>query len=419
MNRFEIKYDCELDLKTKNSLKLINDRIKNNSLILEFGPANGRFTRYLYEKRHCIVDIVEYNSISGKEAAKYARYALLGEVEGNIEKYIWLEKLASEKYDFIVFADVLEHLYDPIKALEMCKNLLKPSGAVLLSVPNVANNNIILNLLNDEFRYTSTGLLDDTHIRFFTYKSCNRIAETLGYSVSYIDYTLGLVGQTEIDVSAAMFAGYDMEVVDTHILGKIYQLVYELKLETDKFHVDNKENYIESLKDGLEIKYIPRGFYKKNGEYKDDTVINCETISVNKGKYRAIFNIKGLCTDGRFRFDPLENVFCEIEILVIDTDGSDCTVQNSNALKVQGCKYIFMTIDPIIEIIGDFSNATYIIIEYRINVLDEYTMFALLHEQMEELSVIKGNSIYKYFEKIQSWKRKFLEGNGEKFLNKF
>lgn len=84
-SRLEIKYDCDLDLDTKNSLKLINDRLRDNALVLEFGPANGRFTRHLKENRHCTVDIVEYNPKSGKMAAQYARFALVGIDEGNIE----------------------------------------------------------------------------------------------------------------------------------------------------------------------------------------------------------------------------------------------------------------------------------------------------------------------------------------------
>ena len=78
VNEYEVKYDFGLDLTSNNSLKLINDRIAADSVILEFGPANGRLTKYLKNNKNCEIDIVEINPISGKIAAKYSRRALIG-----------------------------------------------------------------------------------------------------------------------------------------------------------------------------------------------------------------------------------------------------------------------------------------------------------------------------------------------------
>ena len=137
MHEYEVKYDVDLDLVNKNSLKLINDRISDNSLILEFGPANGRLTKHLKEIRNCKVDIIEINPVSGKDAAKYARKSLIGPEDGDIERFKWLEILKEEKYDYILFADVLEHLRNPEEVLDKCRILLKETGAILFSVPTV------------------------------------------------------------------------------------------------------------------------------------------------------------------------------------------------------------------------------------------------------------------------------------------
>lgn len=83
------KYDVHLDLVADNSLRLILERLKKNSLVLEFGPANGRLTKYLHKDMNCTVDIVEYDAHSGQAAAKYARNVFLGEQDGDIEKYRW------------------------------------------------------------------------------------------------------------------------------------------------------------------------------------------------------------------------------------------------------------------------------------------------------------------------------------------
>ena len=85
------KYDFDLELYDANPLNWIAAKVTENARVLEFGPANGRLTRYLAEEKHCVIDIVEIDQASGEEAAEYAKEALLGPEKGDIEKYYWLE----------------------------------------------------------------------------------------------------------------------------------------------------------------------------------------------------------------------------------------------------------------------------------------------------------------------------------------
>lgn len=408
MNRLEVKYDFGLvDLESRDSLKLINDRIRDESLILEFGPANGRFTRHLQMNRHCIVDIVEYNPVSGKEAAQYARYALIGQTEGDIENYVWAEKLCNERYDFIVFADVLEHLYDPVEVLKRCRQFLKKDGAILLSVPNIANNNVILNLLHDEFEYTPIGILDDTHIRFFTYKSLNRIAQKLGYGVVYADYTLGKLGETEIKVDLEHYLHDDINGLMNRVIGNIYQLIYELKPDADEIVSVEPDNCFGKIF----TEDVPYGFYSINDIYSSSTAIQCTDIRFINGCYKARFEISDLCKEGKFRFDPLEGRYCKIELINVVTDGDNCRLRQSNALYTDGNLHYFCTTDPIFEFEGDFIKATYIEFEYRIIKFTFKELFRLLKATKlensnlyQELSAIKLSRGYKYLEKMRKIK---------------
>ena len=109
------KYNFELDFKKENSLSIIIGFIKKGSKILEFGPANGRLTKYLKNEMNCEIDIVEIDETSGKEASLYARKSLIGEKFGNIDNELWVDELENEKYDYIIFADVLEHLKNPVR----------------------------------------------------------------------------------------------------------------------------------------------------------------------------------------------------------------------------------------------------------------------------------------------------------------
>ena len=94
---------------------------------------------------------------------------------------------AGERYDYIVCADVLEHLVDPGRVLDAAQQLLKPQGRLMISVPNAAYAGLIGELMAGEFRYREEGLLDRTHLRFFTRASLSRFVEERGWHVDGID----------------------------------------------------------------------------------------------------------------------------------------------------------------------------------------------------------------------------------------
>jgi 2-polyprenyl-3-methyl-5-hydroxy-6-metoxy-1,4-benzoquinol methylase len=73
--------------------------------------------------------------------------------------------------DCLLLGDVLEHLVDPEEVLRRYRGLLRDDGLVLVSVPNIQHFSVIKNLLRGDFMYQPSGLLDGTHLRFFTYMS--------------------------------------------------------------------------------------------------------------------------------------------------------------------------------------------------------------------------------------------------------
>lgn len=87
------------------------------------------------------------------------------------------------RYDLVILGDLLEHLKRPDLFLSAVRQLLAPDGRVILSVPNVANYSIRLRLLLGEFRYTETGIMDRTHLRFFTWQSFSELVEQCGFAV--------------------------------------------------------------------------------------------------------------------------------------------------------------------------------------------------------------------------------------------
>jgi 2-polyprenyl-3-methyl-5-hydroxy-6-metoxy-1,4-benzoquinol methylase len=147
--------------------------------ILEVGCNDGAFCSTLKNSRREIWGI-EINEIAGAKAKQVCNYVLIGDFESQYEK------LPKHYFDCIIFNDVLEHMYSPWDTLKKAKALLSENGVVVSSIPNFRYiSNLITEILwNGEFRYKPEGgILDDTHIRFFTPKSIIRMYQEQGYKI--------------------------------------------------------------------------------------------------------------------------------------------------------------------------------------------------------------------------------------------
>jgi SAM-dependent methyltransferase len=95
----------------------------------------------------------------------------------------------AEPFDAVVCADVLEHLVEPEQLLERIRGWLKPRGTLLVSLPNVANVSIRLALLFGHFRYTDRGILDRSHLSFYTRASARHLLEGAGFLLRALEPT--------------------------------------------------------------------------------------------------------------------------------------------------------------------------------------------------------------------------------------
>jgi len=93
------------------------------------------------------------------------------------------EPLRSTHPDRVLLLDVLEHLTKPEPVLEACRTLLAPQGIAIITVPNIANIWVRLSLLLGRFEYTDRGILDRTHVRFYTRKAARRLLAENGFEV--------------------------------------------------------------------------------------------------------------------------------------------------------------------------------------------------------------------------------------------
>jgi glycosyltransferase involved in cell wall biosynthesis len=150
--------------------------------ILDVGVATGYLERELQARGHSVTGI-EPNPEWAAEARGYCHELLEGSVES-------LDLSGSnEKFDCVVMADVLEHLADPKSALEKVIPTLKPEGRAIISIPNFANLYVRLLVLFGLFSYQPKGILDATHLRFFTLRSIRLLVEEAGLEILSVRVT--------------------------------------------------------------------------------------------------------------------------------------------------------------------------------------------------------------------------------------
>jgi 2-polyprenyl-3-methyl-5-hydroxy-6-metoxy-1,4-benzoquinol methylase len=94
-----------------------------------------------------------------------------------------IDQLGGKRFDRVLALDILEHLKNPDRLLRQCGDLLSPHGQLIVSVPNVANIRVRAALLFGQFNYDSRGILDRTHLRFFTRKTARRLLEENGFRI--------------------------------------------------------------------------------------------------------------------------------------------------------------------------------------------------------------------------------------------
>lgn len=176
-------YDLQSD-SLQESHRICFDWVPSGSRVLEFGPATGYMTRVLRDTLHCKVTGFEFSPEAAALASPFCEQIVVGDIE---DFNLWAE--FNPPYDVIIFADVLEHLRNPPLVLDRCYALLSETGRIIISVPNIAHWTVRSDLLKGKFEYASCGLLDNTHLRFFTKKSLFRMVETSGFRVCEMKFT--------------------------------------------------------------------------------------------------------------------------------------------------------------------------------------------------------------------------------------
>jgi len=180
------RYETTIDLDNpNNSQTQLITLVGHDQVVLDVGCAAGD-TAAMLKARGCTVSGVDIDPAAAEPAREIVEELVIADIDRNPLS----EHFKAESFDAIIFGDVLEHLLDPWATLRDAVTLLRPGGRILVSIPNVAHAAVRLALLQGRWDYTDKGLLDRTHVRFFTLETVCELLEGAGLEIEVLSSTV-------------------------------------------------------------------------------------------------------------------------------------------------------------------------------------------------------------------------------------
>jgi SAM-dependent methyltransferase len=191
-----LKYDYQFDPDEPNNTAASIYRIARGGgpTVLDIGSGPAIVSRFLATADGKKVTCVDLDA----EALQVAEEAGLETHIVDLGSPRWYEPLDGRTYDVVILADVLEHLREPDRVLRDLRErrLVADDGMLVISIPNASHEAVLAELLVGDFRYTENGLLDSTHIRWYTLRSISRMLASCGYLVAETRRTMRTLEQT-------------------------------------------------------------------------------------------------------------------------------------------------------------------------------------------------------------------------------
>lgn len=298
----EAKKDLHVYLRSiaqgeRTSLSVLAAMTRPDSAVLDLGTGSGALGQYLRDHGGCTVDGVTYNEHEAEIARPHYRRVQVADLEDPG----WVSTFADARYDFIVCADVLEHLRQPALALTACRSLLAPGGKVLISVPNASYSGLVAELLQGEFTYREEGLLDRTHLRFFTRNSLLRFLQEQGWAVESIEPIERALSESEFKVAFDQLPPSVVSYLTTQPDAATYQLVVSAQP-----HPGTGRDLTEQIRSPALPQFSAELYIGTDDGFREDRKITLAgVIGRERQSLRFEFPLDGRPVTG-LRFDPAD-----------------------------------------------------------------------------------------------------------------
>ncbi len=183
MSEAKHQYDSPLLFDNPSSTHHIQiEMVPEGSFVLDAGCHTGLLGEGLLSRKKATVVGVDLD----KSAVEVAKKKLADAFYLDLEEDDWLQKIHARghtAFDVIIFGDILEHTKNPDAILRQAHDLVKPGGRIIVSIPNVAHWRVRFGLLLGRFQYQDSGILDRTHLRFYTRSTGRTLLEECGYRI--------------------------------------------------------------------------------------------------------------------------------------------------------------------------------------------------------------------------------------------
>ena len=218
-----IKYDTVIDSRVQdNSHSQMIGSIVPGSRVLDVGCASGVLGEYLHREMQCTVVGIDNDerllAIAGSRNAYQSLHNL------DLEQGDAVARI-SDSFDYVLLGDIIEHLRQPETLIESLTPLLADEGSFLVSIPNVAHGSIKLGLLLNQFEYAEEGILDRTHVRFYTASSAYDFACGCGLEVTGFSRVFAPIYQQEHGGSLIKLPRAVRRCVESDIESWVFQYV--------------------------------------------------------------------------------------------------------------------------------------------------------------------------------------------------
>ena len=309
---------------------------KKKITVLDVGCGSGLIGKFVFYKDNIIIDGIEIDSSARKCAESVGKYRKI--YDFSIDSIIGND-VDLPRYDVIIFADVLEHLVNPHEILLNIKKYLVEDGFILVSIPNISHVDIIKNLIDNNFNYNTVGLLDTTHLRFFTDNSFLEMIKNINessnikYDVSYIASTYVYPDDIDKDSDLLQIINMDNKKFILQNIFKLYLDDSKEQTSLNKLLSEKHESIFDNLKEQFEQKKV---IQQKISELMNENKIYSDML--RKADVENKKNYDKLCIIEKNNRDLLNSLLFNINVRR-DMESKYYSIIDSRSWKLFNCYF--------------------------------------------------------------------------------
>ncbi len=215
-------YEYEVDASSETAPANVLRMVGKSKRVLEIGCGPGSITKILAQQGGCQVTGLELDPEAIKIVMPYCAQV----IRADLNSSEWPSLLDGiERFDVVVAADVLEHLYDPWTALQRMAPLINSNGYLVISLPHVGHAAVMSCLINGDFEYRDWGLLDRTHIRFFGLKNMEALFTQAKLKIIEARYVIKPPEETEFEAGWSRLSSTLQDALMSSKYSEVYQVV--------------------------------------------------------------------------------------------------------------------------------------------------------------------------------------------------